>query len=166
MAAFKQRHRLGLERAELADLPGRHPAVDLRALGAEPLGLAGAGLEHLGQQVGRGRAGGHLGQLGEGDGGDLDVEVDPVEQGAGDPAQVLLDLRRRAATGAPRVGAIAARAGIHRGHQDELGGERRAPQGPADRHLAFLQRLAEDFQRLAIELGHLVQEQARPCGPG
>ena len=45
------------------------------------------------EEVGRGRAGRGLGELGEGDGGDLDVQVDPVEQRAGDPAQVLLDLR-------------------------------------------------------------------------
>jgi hypothetical protein len=50
--------------------------------------------------------------LGERDGRNLDVQVDPVQQGAGDLAQVLLDLRRRAATGAPRVGTIAARAGF------------------------------------------------------
>ena len=42
-----------------------------------------------GEQVGGGRAGRRLGKLGERDRGDLDVEVDPVEQRAGDLAQVL-----------------------------------------------------------------------------
>ena len=55
--------------------------------------------------------------------------------------------------------AIAARAGIHGGDEDEVGGESRAAEGPADGHLAFLERLAEDLERLAIELGHLVEEE-------
>ena len=41
---------------------------------------------------------GHLGELGERDGGDLDVQVDAVEQGAGDATEVFLDLGRRAAS--------------------------------------------------------------------
>ena len=76
--------RLGLERAELADLAWGHPAVDSRSvgMGAEPLGLTGAGFEHLGSEFGGGWTGGHLGELGEGDGGDLDVQIDAVEQGS------------------------------------------------------------------------------------
>ncbi len=78
-------------------------------MGAEPLGLTDAGFEHLGAEIGGGWAGRHLGDLGERDGGDLDVQVDAVEQGAGDAIQILLDLGRRAATRPARVGAIAAR---------------------------------------------------------
>jgi len=38
--------------------------------------------------------------------------------------------------------------------------------GAADRQAAILQRLAEDFQRLAVELGHLIEEQPPPCVSG
>jgi len=74
----------------------------------EAVVLAGAGSQHEGEEVGGGRAGGGLGELGEGEGGDFDVEVDPVEEGAGDPAEVLFDLGGRAGAGAPGVGAVAA----------------------------------------------------------
>jgi len=87
------------------------------------------------------------------------VQVDAVEQGAGDATEVFLDLGRRAATRSARVGAIAAGTGIHGGDEDEVGGESRAAEGPADGHLAFLERLAQDLERLAIELGHLVEEE-------
>jgi hypothetical protein len=126
---------------------------------AEPLGLPGAGPEHLGQQVGRGRPRRGLGQLRERHGGDLDVQVDAVQQRAGDLAQVLLDLRRRAAAGPPRIGAVSAGARVHRRHQDEVGREGRGPQRPADRHAAVLQGLAQHLQRLAVELRQLVEEQ-------
>src|SRR5271166_2980787 len=96
-------HGLGLERAELADLAWGHPAVDggTVGMGAEPLGLTAARFEHLGAEVGggwpwapnrwvwrrrassrwagnswEGGPGGHIGELGERDGGDLDVQVD------------------------------------------------------------------------------------------
>jgi hypothetical protein len=128
-------------------------------MGAEPLGLTGAGFEHLGAEFGGRWAGGHLGELSERDGGDLDVKVDAVEQGAGDATQVFLDLGRRAATRSARVGAIAAGTGIHGGDEDEVGGESRAAAGPADGHLAFLERLVQNLERLAIELGHFVEEE-------
>src|SRR5271157_6546415 len=51
---------------------------------------------------------GHLGELGEGDGGDLDVQVDAVKQGTGDLAEVLLDLGRRAGAGAAGVRPVSA----------------------------------------------------------
>ena len=128
-------------------------------MGAEPLGLTGAGFEHLGAEFGGGWAGGHLGELGERDGGDLDVQVDAVEQGAGDATEVLLDLGRRAGAGAAGIRPVSAGTGIHGGDEDEVGGESRAAEGPADGHLAFLERLAQDLERLAIELGHLVEEE-------
>ncbi len=74
------------------------------------LGLSGSGFQDLRPQVGRGWAGGHLGELGEGDGRHFDVQVDPVQKRSRDSAGVLLDLLRRAATGAPGIGAIPARA--------------------------------------------------------
>jgi hypothetical protein len=60
----------------------------LRALGSEPLGLSRPRLEHLGAPVGGRRSRRHLGELGERNGGDLDVQIDAIEQRAGDFALV------------------------------------------------------------------------------
>ena len=81
------------------------------------------------------------------------------KSGPGDLAHVAFDLGRRAVAGPPRVAAIAARAGVQGGDEHEVRRKGRAVQGPADRHRAVLQRLAEDFQRAAIEFRKLVEEQ-------
>jgi len=49
---------------------------------------------------------------------------------------------------------------VHRRDQDEICREGRAVHRLADRDLSLLQRLAEDFERLAVELGHLIEEEA------
>ena len=124
---FQKRHGLRFERAELPHLPGCHPAVDLRSFGSESLRLAAPSLETWARrsaEVGRG----HLGQLRERNRRYLDMQVDPVEQGARNPAQVLFDLWRRTATSPPGIAAIPAGAGIHGGNQDEFRREGRAPQ--------------------------------------
>jgi len=54
MAALSSDMALGLQGRKLPDLAGGHAAVDLRALGAEPLGPAGSGFQDLGPQVRRG----------------------------------------------------------------------------------------------------------------
>jgi|GEM_PF-4851914 len=113
-----------------------------------------------------GAPGGHLGELGEGDGGNLDVQVDAVKQRAGDLAEVLLDLGRRARAGAAGIGPVSAGAGVHGGDEDEVGGEGGAVHCPADGDLALLQRLAENLQGLAVELGHLVEESNAFVRPG
>ena len=86
---FQDAHGLGLEPAELAKLAWGHAAVDQRAVLAEALGLASTRGQHLGARVTGGSAGGQLGKLREGDGGDLDVQIDAVQKRTGDLAQVL-----------------------------------------------------------------------------
>jgi hypothetical protein len=71
----------------------------------------------------------------------------------------LRGLRRRAAAGAPRVSEKSAGAGVHRRHQHEPGGERHRSRGPGDAHAAFFERLTQDVQHAAAELGQFVQEQ-------
>ena len=90
-----------------------HAAVDQWVFVAEALDLAGTRLQHLGAEVCGGCAWGHLGELGEGDGGDLDVQINAVQERTGDLAEVLLDLRWRAGAGASRVGPVAAGIGDH-----------------------------------------------------
>ena len=73
-------------------------------------------------------------------------------------------LRRRAMAVPPRVAPIAAGARIQRGDEHEIGRKRRAVKRPGDRHRAVFQRLAQHFERLAVELGQLVEEQHAVVG--
>jgi hypothetical protein len=107
---LEQGQRVGLERADLADLARGHPAVDLRVFPANALRLARPGSEHFGARVGRAWTRRHLGELRERHGRYVDVQVNPVQERPPDLDQVVVDLRRRAATDAPRVGSISARA--------------------------------------------------------
>ena len=96
--------------------------------------------------------------------GHFDVNVDAVEQRAADLAHVPFDLRRRAVAGAARVAAIAAGARIQRGDEHEVGRKRRAVERAGDRHRAVFERLAQHFERLAVELGQLVEEEHAVVG--
>ena len=60
---------------------------------------------------------------------------------------------------AARIVAIAARTGIQRRDEHEVGGKGAAREGPADRHDAVFEWLAENFERRAVELGKLVEKQ-------
>ena len=98
-------------------IPPHHPrahlrvAVDLRRLG-KTLGLHPAALDHPRPDGSGGFAIGPFIQLIEGDGGDFDVQVDAVEQRAGDFGEVALDVGRCAYAFAVGIGEVAARAGL------------------------------------------------------
>jgi len=66
------------------------------------------------------------------DGGTFDVEIDAIEQRAGDSLAITLDLERAAAAFALQIAEISARTGIHRRDEHELGRERDAA-GPRAR---------------------------------
>ena len=88
-------------------------------------------------------------ELFEFDGRDLDVQVQPVQQRAGDPGEVAGDRLRRAGAAPRGMPEIAAGARVHR--RDEHGGARVAD-GPADagdRHGAVFDRLAQHLHRAA-----------------
>ena len=72
---------------------------------------------------------------------------------------VALDLTGGAAARPDGVALVAARAGVHRRHQHEAGGENSRARRAGDRDPAVLQRLAQDLEDPAIELRHLVEEQ-------
>ena len=103
MAAFKIDIGSGFNAQNFLTCLGVMRPLTWGALGTEALGLAGPGFEHLLAEVGRGGAGRHFGELREGDGWDLDVEIDAIQEWSGDFAEVLFHLRRRAATGAAWV---------------------------------------------------------------
>src|SRR4030095_1103657 len=83
------------------------------------------------------------------------MEIEPVEQRARQPAQVPPDLARRTATGEPRLTAPAAQAGAERPDQLEARRHPAHPPVPGDRHEAFLERLAQGLEAPAPELGEL-----------
>jgi hypothetical protein len=97
-----------VERADFADLAGRDFGVDEAAGGLEFTGGKDA-FPHLGG----GGAGGFSPEFLKGDGGDFDVEVDAVEQGAGDFAEVLGDLGAGTPAFAGGVAVEAAFATVH-----------------------------------------------------
>ena len=137
-------------------------ALDGLALEASDLPIAGR--DDLLAHLRAGRAAARVRQLAEGDRRHFDVDVDAVQQRAADPAEVAFDLQRRAIALPPRVAAISAGARIHRGHQHQVGRKREAAHRPRDRHAVFFQRLPQDFERAAVELGQFVEEQHAVMG--
>ena len=71
-----------IKRTVAADGAGSHAGVGGGGVGAETLSLAGSGTEDLGTHVGGRSAGGLGAELAIGNGGDVDVEVDAVNERA------------------------------------------------------------------------------------
>ncbi|MCY1286997.1 hypothetical protein D9M70_359800 [compost metagenome] len=87
------------------------------------------------------------------------VQVDTVEQWAGQFGAVALDLLRAAAAASAGVAEISTGAGVHGRDELETGGKAHLVVGAGDDDLAALQRFAQDLQDLAVELGELVEEE-------
>ena len=88
-----------------------------------------------------------------------DREIEPIAQRSGQARRVARDLRRRTAAGADRVAEEPARTRVHRADQHEPRGEDRRARRPRDSDRALLERLAQHFEHVPAELGHLVEEQ-------
>lgn len=99
-----------------------------------------------------------------GDRGDLDAEVDAVEEGAGQAGQVAVDLVGRAVAAAGGRTVETAGAGVHRGDELEAGREFGTPRRARNADPAGLQRFAQRFEHAAIELGQLVEEEHSVVG--
>jgi len=105
---FDELPRLLVERAGGADLAVGHAGVEQRFVSGEAIFLNIAGPFDPGLDGG-GRFACFPGrQFPVADGRNLDMDIDPVEKGAGDPALVLADLPGRAAAGAAPVAEITA----------------------------------------------------------
>jgi hypothetical protein len=81
-----------VESADFADVAGGHAGV-VESAGA----LYGAGLFDAGANLGRRLGGGIAAQFLEGDGWDFDVDIDAIQEGAADLAEIMLNLARGAA---------------------------------------------------------------------
>lgn len=84
----------------------------------------------------------------------LQLQVDAVQQRAGDACAVAGDRVGRAAAAATAVASPATWARVHRRHQLEAGRELGAARGPRDGDHARFQRLAQHFERLPLPFGH------------
>ncbi len=124
--ALKQAFGVGAKFAVGADLAGGHLGVgeDLFAGLLEPGSLAVAGGHDAGANFGGAFGGGSAAQLLILNGGHLDMDIDAVEERAGDLGDVALDHGRGAHALARFVVEIAAGAGIHGGGEHEARRER------------------------------------------
>ena len=145
-------------RAETEALSHLSPG-GLRALRDLPVDGAGAGGRDAGPDRVAAFAGTPRGEFVLGERRHLELEIDAIEQRTGDPAAVPRDLIGRAAAARARMSEIAARTRIHRGDELEHGRELRLPGRARHADLSGLERLAEHFEHVTIELGQLVEEQ-------
>ena len=97
-------------------------------------------------------------------GADFDVQVDTVEQGAGNAGTVAVHLIGGAAALLVVVAEIAARAGIHGRDQLEACGEVRLPCRARNGDVAGFQRFAQDFKHGAGKLRQFIQKQYAVVG--
>lgn len=148
-----------VERAELLYLTVAHPGV---AVGFSPAGkpvlLAGAGFDHPFADHGR-RLGGLVArELAVLDGGSFDVDIDPVQQWAGDPGAIFFHLARRAPALAGGISEVTARARVHRGDEHEVGWERHRAGRAGDDDIGIFERLAHDLEGRSLELWKLIEK--------
>ena len=105
-------------------------------------------------------------QLGPADREQLDLDVHPVQQRPGQPAQVAAPDQRRAGAGAAlAVGrahghGLAARISVNRA------GKARGQARPGDHDLAGLEGLAQRVEHVPVEFRRFVQEQTAVVGQG
>jgi hypothetical protein len=86
----------------------------------------------------------------------FDVQINSIQQGAADLCHVAFNLRNRAMALTARIVAIAARAGVERGNEHEIGRKRRGIERAADRNVTIFKRLTENFECCSIELRQFV----------
>ena len=89
----------------------------------------------------------------------LHMQVDAVHERPRNPAHITVHRPRRTDALPRRMVVIPARTGVHRRHEDEVGGILHAVPRPRDDDPPLLERLPEHLEHAAPELGQLVQKQ-------
>ena len=92
------------------------------------------------------------------------MDIDTVQQRAGNLGPVPLDLGIGALAFPLGIGKKAAGAGIHGRHQHEAGRIGQGGDGPGDGHLTVFQGLAQHFQHILLEFRQLIQEKHAVVG--
>ena len=108
--------------------------------------------------------GGGVAQLFGRDAVDGDVQVDAVEQGAGEFLAVAGDLVGGVGAGAVGVAVVAARAGVHGSNELEGGGVVAFHGGAREGDVAVFEGFAQHFEDAAVEFGQFVQKEDAVVG--
>ena len=129
-------------------------------VGAHPArGLAGTGGGDAAGDFGAAFGGRGQRHVDRADGCDMDMQVDPVEQRAGQPRLIIAHAARIFVAVARRIARIAAAAGVHRRHELHPRRESHMSIGARDIDLAGFERLAQRIEHRALEFGQFIQEQ-------
>src|SRR6266404_2297069 len=91
--------------------------------------------------------------------GHFNVQIDAVEQRAGNALPISLHLKRAATAFALQIAKIAARTGIHRRNEHEFRGKSDAACRARHGDLPVFERLAHYFQRRSFKLGQFIEKQ-------
>src|SRR4051812_21733621 len=149
----------------LFDLARTHPGVAVHFLvGTKPdvLLLPGA-LNAVANRIGNffGSCARNIAIL---DGGDFDMEIDPVEQRPGDSLAITLDLDRTATAFALQVAEVSAGTRIHSRDEHELRWESHATGGARDSYFSIFEWLPHHLEGGAFELRQLIEKQNAVVG--
>ena len=135
------------------------------AVGTETGSLNGTGGVDPPADVGRGFGGsGVSGQFIVFQRRHIHAEVDAVQHGAGQAAEVAVDGGLGAGAASAGVAVPAAFAGVHGAHQHESAGVGDRAGHPGDLGLAVLQRLTQHFQHFGVEFRQFIQKQHAVVG--
>ena len=99
-----------------------------------------------------------------GQGRHVDRQIQAIAKRTGKTTAIAGHLLRRAAALARRIRREAARARIHRAHQNEARGKHRRARRARDDDAAVLERLAQHLEHVAAELEHLVEKEDAVMG--
>src|SRR5256885_15988712 len=136
------------------DLARAHPGVAVHfRVGMETRPLCFAGALDAFANGGGWFFGPRAGHVAVFDGWDFNMEIDPIEERAGNSLAITMDLGGAAAAFAFQIAEVTARTWIHRGDEHELGRERDAAGGARHGDFAIFERLAHHFEGGAFELG-------------
>ena len=176
MAAGRQAHPLkgalhqplagGIQRAELRDHGRGHVSVAGHACPGEAGGLNGPRRVYPSLYLCGGFRRGFAPHGLVLYGGNVDVQVNAVQQGTGDLFRILCHFTVRAGAFSGGVAPPAAAAGVHGAHQLEPGRKVQGAARAGHGHLAVLQRLPHGLQHIPVEFRQLVQKQHAVVGKG
>jgi hypothetical protein len=156
---FEQSFRVIIHRAITLDISRAHLGVGVHVSFLKPLQLNRPHVvDPLADEL-RGFAGVAAGEILIADRRHFDLNVDAVEERAGDAGAIALDLQRRADAFFLRIGEKTARTRDHGGDQHDAGGIVDRAEGAGDRDVAVFQRLPHDLEDVAPEFRQLVKEQ-------
>src|SRR5262245_40837890 len=92
------------------------------------------------------------------------MQIDAIQQRAGNALSITLHLNRTATAFAFQVAKVATRARIHRGNEHELRGQSDAARSARPRNFSVFELLPHYFQRGSFEFRQLIEEENAVVG--